>query len=71
MFLLVPAYPGGPGQKAVKRLCVCVAVRAARRDARSVVCSVCLCVGLTRKLYIHGWTDRVDPNLVLAGVWTL
>jgi len=24
MFLLVPAYPGIPGQKAVKRLCVCV-----------------------------------------------
>ena len=24
MFLHVPAYPGSPGQKAVKRLCVCV-----------------------------------------------
>ena len=24
MFLLVPAYPGSPRQKAVKRLCVCV-----------------------------------------------
>ena len=24
MYLLVPAYPGSPGQKAVKRLCVCV-----------------------------------------------
>ena len=24
MFLLVPAYMGSPGQKAVKRLCVCV-----------------------------------------------
>ena len=24
MFLLVPAYPGSPGQKAVKRLYVCV-----------------------------------------------
>ena len=23
MFLLVPAYLGSPGQKAVKRLCVC------------------------------------------------
>ena len=34
MFLLVPAYPGSPGQKAVKRLCVCVSVR---------VC-VCTCV---------------------------
>ena len=26
MFLLVPAYPGSPGQKAVKQLCVCVVV---------------------------------------------
>jgi len=26
MFLLVPAYPGSPGQKAVKRLFVCVCV---------------------------------------------
>ena len=26
MFLLVPAYPGSPGQKAVKQLCVCVSV---------------------------------------------
>ena len=26
MFLLVPTYPGSPGQKAVKRLCVCVCV---------------------------------------------
>jgi len=26
MFLLVPAYPGSPGQKAVKRLCMCVCV---------------------------------------------
>ena len=24
VFLLVPAYPGCPGPKAVKRLCVCV-----------------------------------------------
>jgi len=26
MFLLVPAYPGSPGQRAVKWLCVCVCV---------------------------------------------
>jgi len=31
MFHLVPAYPGSPGQKAVKRLCVCVCVRACVR----------------------------------------
>jgi len=33
MFLLVPAYPGSP----VKRLCVCVCVRACVR-ARACVC---------------------------------
>jgi len=26
MFLLLPAYPGSPGQKAVKWLCMCVCV---------------------------------------------
>jgi len=26
VFLRVPAYPGSPGPKAVKRLCVCVCV---------------------------------------------
>ena len=31
-FLLVPAYPGGPGQKAVKWLCVCACVRACVSD---------------------------------------
>ena len=31
-FLLVPAYPGSPGQKAVKRLCVCVCVSQARTN---------------------------------------
>ena len=34
---LVPAYPGSPGQRAVKRACVCV----------------CVCVILTFKLYLH------------------
>ena len=24
MFLLVPAHPGSPGQRAIKRLCVCI-----------------------------------------------
>ena len=28
MFLLVPAHPGRPGQRAVKRLCVCVCMHA-------------------------------------------
>jgi len=29
MFLLVLAYPGSPGPKAVKRLCVCMCVTTA------------------------------------------
>ena len=33
VFLLVPAYPGCPGPKAVKRLCVCMCV---------CVCGVCV-----------------------------
>jgi len=40
MFLLVPAYPGSPGQKAVKWLCVCVCVHACVR----VCVRVCLCL---------------------------
>ena len=28
---LVPAHPGGPGERAVKRVCVCVCVRACVR----------------------------------------
>ena len=40
MFLLVPAYPGSPGQKAVKRLCVCVCACVC---VRVRVC-VCVCV---------------------------
>ena len=30
---LVPAYPGSPGQRAVKRVCVCVAVESAGQYA--------------------------------------
>jgi len=26
-FFLVPAYPGSPGQRAIKRLCVCYKIR--------------------------------------------
>ena len=36
MFLLVPAYPGSPRQKAVKRLCVCVCVSSTIGPAVSV-----------------------------------
>ena len=38
MFLLVPAYPGSPGQKAVKRLCVCVCVCIEREEYCRYTC---------------------------------
>ena len=52
MFLLVPAYPGGPGQKAVKRLCVCVCARmcaCVHACVRACCCSVCVLL----LLWIH------------------
>jgi len=33
MFLLVPAYPGSPRQRAIKRLCVCVYINNACHNA--------------------------------------
>jgi len=44
MFLLVPAYPGSPGQKAVKRLyvCVCVCVCVCLLDRLLSFDSLCL-----------------------------
>ena len=41
MFLLVPAYPGRLGPKAVKRLCVCVCVRACVRVRPSLTNRCC------------------------------
>jgi len=36
MFLLVPAHPGRPGQRAVKRLLLCVVVRAFTLQLQSI-----------------------------------
>ena len=47
MFLLVPAYPGSPGPKAVKRLCVCVCL--ATKDQRS----------LTSRIGIQGGSKKL------------
>jgi len=52
-FLLVPAYPGCPGPKAVKRLCVRACVRACVHTM-----AVCLSVCLSQANIIwKGWTD--------------
>ena len=37
---LVPAHPGSPGQRAVKRVCVCVCVRDYRRPVTAVDCKL-------------------------------
>ena len=72
MFLLVPAYPGGPGQKAVKRLCVCVAWRcklALRRDlfsplfhAWSVFCPLDKLVSPAKPTDAVGDADSMVPK---------
>ena len=55
MFLLVPAYPGSPGQKAVKRLCVCVCVTCFLLSAFSD-CLGCSCVFFCRSCQnLHSW----------------
>ena len=35
---LVPAHPGGPGQRAVKRMCVCVCVVFFGASVNSIIC---------------------------------
>ena len=42
MFFLVPAYPGSPGQRVVKQVCVCACV-----CVRACVCA-CACVRVLR-----------------------
>jgi len=56
MFLLVPAYPGSPGQKAVKRLCACVCVY-----VLSIRLSVCLFICLSAFRFRH-INERDDTN---------
>jgi len=52
MFLLVLAYPGSPGQKAVKRLCVCGA-------------DVVICLERGADLHIYGPTDATATHCLL------
>ena len=48
--LLVPAYLGSPGKKAVKRLCVCVCV--------CVLCCVCVCMRACVRVCVCVCTSR-------------
>ena len=52
MFLLVPAYPGSPGQKAVKRLCVWGGVLYDRN------CKQCLEDIVKSEEYLHSLLPR-------------
>jgi len=42
---LVPAHLGSPGERAVKRVCVCVCVRACVRACVCVFCEICTLSG--------------------------
>ena len=48
MFLLVPAYPGSPGQKAIKQLCVCVCVCYA-------LANCVICITAVERLSLLNW----------------
>ena len=72
MFLLVPAYPGGLGQKAVKRLCVCVLLAAPHVVTHAASSVLCVCVSDSRAscTYTAGpiaWTDirRVKRCIII------
>ena len=54
---LVPAHPGSPGQRAVKRLCVCVCVRACVR-ARAHVRLIVICK------YCYIWSCLMKVSVV-------
>ena len=62
MFLLVPAYPGSTGPKAVKRLCVCVfgypcpqSGGCTEWGGGNVSCTVCLSVCL----FVNSITEKL------------
>jgi len=48
---LVPAYPGRPAHRAVKRVCVCACVRA------------CVCVGMPLQCYTLTGNQSMTPEL--------
>ena len=54
---LVPAHPGSPGQRAIKRVCVCVCVPSVlrRSPGKRAVKRVCVCITTTK----HGSSCRL------------
>ena len=76
MFLLVPAYPVSPGQKAVKLLCVCVRVHCVRACVWMCACvrvRVCVCVCVPSSTRVNIITQQANPvthtNKPLACNW--
>ena len=66
MFLLVPAHPGRPGQRAVKRLCVCVC----NLDAVDGSCEFMMaCVSQLSLLPSVGWENEYRPRAVTFCGW--
>jgi len=66
MFLLVLAYPGSPGQKAVKRLCVCVIDNVLTQQINSTlsdsVLVSCMATALVRDFQWQRRTSQRDAN---------
>jgi len=48
MFLLVPAYPGRPGQKAIKQLCVCVCVCLCTFESLDNYNALCIYISISK-----------------------
>ena len=67
---LVPAHPGSPGKRAVKRVCVCCVAASHAQNAKMwpIVMGVpCLCIGHNHELCQNGWNYQngvwyVDPK---------
>jgi len=67
---LVPAHPGGPGQRAIKRVCVCVIVRSLQwrnqgsqcRWAESVNCAITMEFFLVFFGGGHGAKSKMSQN---------
>jgi len=58
---LLPAYPGSPGKRAVKRVCVCVCV-CARAAVHTAVRKLALFVGVYRSR-VTGHTGQAEQSV--------
>ena len=76
LIFLVPAYPGSPGKKAIKRLCVCSVCK--KTDHIACVLSVCVIYAICCPLCSVHWLcaevcpskDQSSSSSHLAGMWS-